>query len=211
MDDTELLDAIALGGIRSVCPPRAKPLQVEYVRELTFADIEVLRTIPSDRPLDPAVRLRSTHHALARLIAQGVKIPEAAAATGHTPARINFLIRNDRGFGELVAHYREAAKEHCVDVQARLALLGTSAAEALLERLDEAPEGFTNNELMKLAELTLDRSVAPPKGAAGRIGGSPTGPVSVSVTFVSPGGEPLAPPASPPMIEIAAEESPDHE
>jgi hypothetical protein len=36
-------------------------------------------------------------------------------------------------------------------------LLGTAATEEIQQRLEEEPESFTNEELRKLAETTLDR------------------------------------------------------
>jgi hypothetical protein len=209
MDD--LIDSIALHGLRHAGPRRARaePISCEYVRELTFADIETLQTIPLDAGTPPLIRLRATHHALARLLASGMKPMDAAASTGHSVGTVNRLQSSDRGFIELIEHYKDLAKEQFVDIQARLALLGTAAAETLMERLEEEPERFTNNELMKLAEVTLDRSIAPAKGLAGRGGSAPSGPVSVSVTFVSPGGTPVEPPASPPLIEIKPEEPSD--
>lgn len=205
MDD--LIDSIALHGLRHARPrPRPEPLTCEFVRELTFADIETLQTVGIGEGAPPLQKLRATHHALARLLAGGVKPMDAAASTGHSPATVYRLMSSDRGFAELIEHYKDLAKEHFVDIQARLALLGTAAAEELMERLEEEPSGFTNKELMQLTEVTLDRSVAPPKGLTGR--GNPGGapPVSVSVTFVAPGGETLPSPSEPPMIEVQATE-----
>lgn len=187
----ELLDSIALMGLgrmprRSPATLQAAPLTLVYSRDITFADIEVLRTIPLEMETPSVGNLRATHHALARVLASGANYLEAAATTGHAPGRVAFLASQDRGFIELVEHYKGLATEQFVDMQGRLATLGAATVEELQERLEEHPETFSHKELRELASMTLDRSVAPAKGAGRNGPNGSSAPVSVSVTFVSP-------------------------
>lgn len=102
-------------------------------------------------------RLRERHHALARLLAQGVKPGEAALIAGYCPSRVSILQR-DPAFQELLTHYRSQMNLAAIDLGTRLGHLGSTAIEELQERLEEAPETFTNRELMEASELAADRT-----------------------------------------------------
>jgi len=74
-----------------------------------------------------------------------------------TPGRISIL-KKDPAFAELIEYYKTQKDEAYVNVHERLAVLGLSSVEELAERLEDAPEGFTNRELMELSALGLDRA-----------------------------------------------------
>lgn len=197
----DLIDQIALAtaGPRKL-QAAAGPLVLTYVRDLTPADIEVLHSTPVESTYTPLKALRATHHALARLIAKGYKYHECAAATGHSPSRISNLMTLDRAFIDLVRHYQDEEARVSIDTSGRLAMLGIAAIEELQERLEEKPEQFSNKNLLELAEMTFDRSIAPAKGSSARTGisGAANGGVNVNVTFVSPAaGTPEAPSSAP--------------
>lgn len=114
---------------------------------------------PSERPLQ---RIRHSHHLAAKLIAEGRALVEVAGIVGLTPARIGQL-RRDPAFAELEAFYKTQTDGKWLNVHERLAALGVSVTEEIQQRLEEDPEAFTNEELRRLAETTLDRGGYGPK------------------------------------------------
>lgn len=167
--------------IDSLVPPPAKgrrPVYGEVVRELNEADIQTLWTAPEGglESSTPAIlRIKNSHHMLARLLAEGRKDVECSQITGYSPNRISILKR-DPAFKELLEYYKSQVSEAFVNVHERLATVGLAAVEELHERLEEAPQGFANRELMELAELGLDRAGFGPKSTTN---------VNVGVALVS--------------------------
>jgi hypothetical protein len=181
-----LFGDLVIGSARGRRPAPAPVLG--YVRELNAGDIHLLlNPPPQGLKSTPLVKLRHQHHMLARLLAEGRKPQEVMAITGYSGSRISIL-QNDPAFKELVAYYQSNTQEVYLDMHSRLATLGEATIEELRERLEDNPEGFSQKELMALAELTLDRSVAPPKGVAqGGRGGAPAGgPPTIHIEFVTP-------------------------
>lgn len=128
-----------------------------FLRDIKHEDLALLASPGAEvAAARPITRIRAQHHLAARLIAEGRKPVEVAGITGYTPARI-VQLRADPAFCELVSHYKGQVDARYLDVHARLALLGTMATEELQERLEEDAESFSNEELRKLAETTLDR------------------------------------------------------
>lgn len=107
-------------------------------------------------------KMRHSHHMLARLIAEGKRPQEISLITGYDPAYISNISNNDPVFKDLVSHYSKEVEQVFVSVHERLAVLSINTVDELRDRLDTAPESFTNRELMELGELTLDRSGAGP-------------------------------------------------
>lgn len=107
--------------------------------------------------LTSVAKLRTSHHNLARLLAEGSTMEVTALITGYTVDRIAAL-KLVPAFQELIAFYGMQKSDTEVDINARLKQIGVDSLEVLHERLTDAPEGFKNEELMKLSSLTLDRS-----------------------------------------------------
>jgi len=107
--------------------------------------------------------LRYNHHLLAKAVASGKNLLECSRMTGLTVARISDL-KNDPAFQELVAYYAEELHEVFVNVQERMAALGTSVLEELQERFENDPEKFTKRELLELFTTMADRSIPTAKG-----------------------------------------------
>ena len=70
------------------------------------------------------------------------------------------MLRNAPDMKELVDYYAGQAEERTVDALARLRGLGLSSVEELQQRLAEAPEKFTNGQLMDLIEVGLIKPMA---------------------------------------------------
>lgn len=103
------------------------------------------------------VKLRERHHALARLIAEGKKPGEAALIARYSQSRVSILM-NDPAFLELITHYKEVVNREFVDFQRKLAELGVDAATVLQERLEDAPDDMSDALLLRLVEVSADRT-----------------------------------------------------
>ena len=135
--------------------PGGKPLVVEGVRELTGADLALLG---GHTPRQPTLKqVRSRHHALAKAIASGLTVTEAAMVAGYTVAHANTL-NTDPTFTELVAFYRKHVLDEYTDMHARLAGLGDDMIAELRQRLEEAPEEISFSQLLKGIEVLADRT-----------------------------------------------------
>jgi hypothetical protein len=159
-------------------PPRGRRKagpHAAVVRELTQEDIRRLWEMPEgalSSKVRPLLKLRHSHHMLARLVAQGTREGEISLVTGYSLPYIT-NIKTDPAFGELVSYYKSQVSEVYLDVHARLAVLGLDSVDELQDRLATAPDEFTTRELMELAALGLDRAgYAPKQSQAGGGAGS---------------------------------------
>ena len=169
--------------LSSVGRKRTAASDIAYIRDLGEADLpDILNPPKVAQPQGGPAKLRNTHHALARLIAQGVENNEISAITGYTPSRISTL-KNDPAFAELVAYYSSQVKEVFVDVASRIAAVGLTALEELQDRLEDEPDKFTIGQLQSLVDSTIGPKA---KGPQGNLGGPAVAPVNLSISFVSP-------------------------
>lgn len=166
----------------------ARELDVVVVRELEAADLPALMSTDSGAvSIDPdgvsLSRVRSAHHMLAQLCAEGKSNIEIGAISGYNPAYISAL-RNDPAFKELLAHYSSIREKLFVDVLERMKFLGLSSIEELQQRLVEEPEKFTRQELMQMADMLLIKPAAVMAANSSRAAAP-----SISIKFVGgPGG-----------------------
>lgn len=134
-----------------------------YVGDILPEDMPQILANPAPPPAErPLQRIRHSHHLAARLLAEGRNAVEVAAIIGYTPARVNQL-RKDPAFMELEAFYKTQVDSKYLNVHERLAMLGVAVTEEIQQRLEEEPDAFTNEELRRLAETTLDRGGYGPK------------------------------------------------
>ena len=135
------------------------------LRDLQLSD---LKEMQEDLPKEPVVaKLRDGHHNLARLLAEGRKDVEVSAITGYSQVHICRL-KSDPMFQELVGFYRTQVQGVFLDAHQRLATLGTTAVQVLQERLENEGDEMAIGVLVKVAEMALDRSVAPKKSLEGQ-------------------------------------------
>jgi len=166
MADDFTLEDLGIGlsrdGLLLAPPARGKTpaaLFHAYERDLNESDISLLLSAPSRETTTPSInKLKQSHHALARLIAEGRPHVEVAAITGYSQSRISLLM-DDPAFAELVGFYSGQVAEVYLNVHQRLASLGLDALEELHDRLNdpEAPD-FSNRELQDIVALTFDRA-----------------------------------------------------
>lgn len=202
------LEALALGGLSAPEPA------CEVLREIVATDLPMLAQEMREKNWARALarapsaiqQLRMGHQQLAQLLGRGVDAREAAFALGRSVHSVNLLLQ-DPAFKDLVEYYRQQSEERQFDAYGRLVTLGGTALEILQERLEEAPERFTNNELRQIIESTMDRSAAPARGAGERAGsGRSEKGFSLHVQFVTPQAAGASEP--PKLIEAQIVEEP---
>lgn len=155
MSDLELL-------LRSPPGGRAPAANGSLVRDLTEADLHALHTAKLNVPPKLISRIRNTHHALARLVAAGVRNEEISRITGFSPSWISTLSNQDPAFKNLVEYYREQVasefSEVHISLHERLTSVAMLAAEELQERLTNEPESLSPGELNDLVKSAADRT-----------------------------------------------------
>lgn len=132
------------------------PLSLEFVRDLTPADLSLLA---SERSIQPAeiTRLRERHHALARCLALGMKDSEAAGVTGYDASRISIL-RRSSAFQGLIEDYKSLGSARLAEFTDRATTLAITAMENLQEALenDEVPVPLSMS--LEIAKFAADRT-----------------------------------------------------
>jgi hypothetical protein len=155
-----------------------KKIDIIGIRELTRDDLACL----TEKRTEPVVqRLRDPHHALARLIATGLKINVAAERAGFSYSRA-LVLHADPSFKDLVESYRKDVNAAFVESQDDYYRMATSnmlkAERQLSEKLDKADE---ENELLPTRDL-----IAISRDAADRFGyGKKQTNVNINVDFAA--------------------------
>jgi hypothetical protein len=161
LDLDALVDqAVAYGGAVRRGRPRngatALP-SVTFERPISLEDLADVRPTSKHSSAQPLQRLRATHHACARYVAEGRKHTEVAALTGYSPTRISIFLQ-DPSFQALVAHYKEEIEGKWLNVHERFATLAVSMVEEVQHRLEEQPESLSTAELNDWVKTLADRS-----------------------------------------------------
>lgn len=181
----------------------AQPLRLEVIRPLIAEDLARAHEAPKSGP-PPLQKLRAIHHRQAQLLAGGKTVSEVAAIVGTTPQRI-VQLKNDPSFAELVAYYQDqimaASLEDSARLRDKLVDLGEMAVDELRERMEEEGrrKGIATGDIRKIAELALDRTVAPPKTATPIA--SPPAAITINFGTSLAVEEPAQPAAEPKTIE----------
>jgi hypothetical protein len=152
LDIEELHDSV-LGLVRRGRP--SAQLSVKIVRPIRVSDLAALASGPIEGP--QVKRLTDRHHGLARLLAAGVAPGEAAAIMNYDNGRVSIL-QNDPAFVELVSLYRGRVDEAFVSTMDQLSGMNRDVILELRERLENDPSAFSNEELRRLMETSLDRT-----------------------------------------------------
>lgn len=109
-------------------------------------------------------RISERHRRLARLIAEGLPPGDAAVACGYTVARVSVL-QTDPAFSELVHFYRGQIDEQFSTIAEKLSTMTGIAADEIIERLEDRPEEFEKDDLLKIITAGADRLGFSPKAA----------------------------------------------
>lgn len=135
------------------------PLTHSFVRNLREEDIPLLDEVGARAPAQKTSlkRITDRHHALARLLAQGLPVGEAAISLGYDPHRASIL-KADPAFQELIRFYRTSLTREQRTNFERLTGLAADAADVLSERLEETPEKVSTDALISIVKLGADRT-----------------------------------------------------
>lgn len=134
----------------------SEAVECDLERELSLADLALLDAPRASAP-SPLKALRAGHHALAMALASGKRPGEAALVAGYSASRVSVL-QSDPAFAELVEYYRANQELAYVGMHERLARVSHNALAVLEERLEDNPEGLTEDTLIDLAKLGADRT-----------------------------------------------------
>jgi hypothetical protein len=161
-------------------------ISLEIVRELGEEDVERLRS-REVKPVygPPPIRFLSARHRFqARALAAGKSVHEVAELTG-VSVQLIYGLQKDQSFIELVSVYESQITDGYVEEEKRLyeklLVAGETALDDMQGRLEGEPaqSQVPFGELRKTVELTMDRTVAPPKSADRRT----DPPVAVTLNF----------------------------
>lgn len=148
---------LKIAGLHDIAPRgrRAAPLDYEYSRDLTEADIALLE-IPGSIEAPTIKKITERHHSLARCLASGMNEGEAAMQVGYTASRVSTL-KKSPAFQELFALYEKEVREEFISTIRHMAGLTQDAVMELRDRLEESPERFSNADLRQIAVDFNDR------------------------------------------------------
>ena len=138
---------------------RREPWQLVRAREVTADDLAAVHSTiidPPANPKAPLARIRDAHHYIAKLVSEEKNPIEISAITGYSVSRIRTLT-TDPTFCELVSFYTEQRVHRDLDIDMSIRHVAMAATAILQERLDDEPEAFSNEELRKLRNDSLDR------------------------------------------------------
>lgn len=139
--------------------PKKSPT-IDGVEELRAEDLQGLV-----RGRLPTVKnLKDSHHAVARLLACGIRSGEVAERTGYSRVRISIL-QQDPSFRELIEHYRTVEAQAFIEARDEYwdsaVALRTKAARAIVDQMDEADETGEKiplNRLLAIHDSFADRT-----------------------------------------------------
>ena len=182
-DATSLSDDIAdaLAFLNEATPQASRlraPLRIEVVRALSDEDISGGFLTPAPPPT--LREIKSSHHSLARLLAQGRSHIEASRITGYSPGYIGRLA-GDSTFRELILHYTTVDEIASTDFLGSMREVGLDMLNELRERVEQDPKSLSTAQLHEGIKLLL---VEPMKSEALR-GGLVSGTGPISITFVA--------------------------
>lgn len=129
------------------------------VRPLSAEDLADHAQNGACQPVAMAKRMRFVHHAIARMMATGMKQVEIAAAVGVSETMISLQHRNP-AFQELVAFYQEKADKEAFDLGQQIFFAGAEALDVVRDRLQDEDnvQLIPMRELRRLTTDLLDRS-----------------------------------------------------
>lgn len=149
-----------LSTVRTMGRP-SRPLDCEIVRELNSADMALLASSPRGVTTPSIKRIRDSHHAIARLIAEGMSNTDIGACTGYSQSRISIL-KGDPAFEELVSFYREAKVETSIEAlqefDRKAIAVRNAAVEVILDRLEDEPDSVSLDEALDITKVFADRT-----------------------------------------------------
>jgi hypothetical protein len=134
--------------------------EISNIRAIERAD---LAHLSAKRPPNQLQSLTDNHHRIARALASGMSVTDAATTCGMSINRISVL-RSDPAFADLIAHYRAIITAEWAEEDTVIQFLRGNAVKAqamIADKLDKAAdegEFLPTRDLLGIAELGLDRT-----------------------------------------------------
>ena len=107
-------------------------------------------------------RITGRHKLLARLLVEGKSTTEAAAAVGLSVSRVSIL-KQDATFQDLLRTEEALHEDANKDFREAVAALGVDATHLLHDKMEEDPDAIDPETLVRLIQMTADRSGLAPK------------------------------------------------
>lgn len=148
-----LLDGITLSELRG---RKQRSLTAEPVRPLTEADLVVLTSRERGTAPRPIMRIRDRHHAIAKMVANGMSNGQISLISGMDPARISIL-RSDPTFKELVEDYRSIDDALQAEFMERATTLTLTAIESIQDDLENPDHEMSTATKLEIAKFGSDR------------------------------------------------------
>lgn len=172
------LDLDILGGVDVMSLDRLVEENIDRVeRQRVPTSVKTGKSLTFITPIQ---NLTPKHHAIARLIADGLRDTDVAAMTGYTVVRV-YQLKNDPMFKDLVDFYLSEVSAKFKDTIEMRRRVGVLAMDRLTEKLldDEIGPTLSAKSLTEIAEFALGKA-----GDNGNSNGnSVAGPVQVNITF----------------------------
>lgn len=139
--------------VRTVGRAAKRPPLAEQLRELTVPDLALLDVERGIKP--PAlIRIRESHHAVARALAEGLTNAEVSIRTGYSASRISILKR-DPAFVELTEAYAMGVKAEFELAQTLARGVTMTALQEIQERLeDDSDQEISLGQLTDIIDTT---------------------------------------------------------
>jgi hypothetical protein len=134
----------------------AAQLDFAEVGPLSDADIAALQ-LSRGVQAPPLKRLSQRHHSLARNLAAGMPVGEAAIICGYDISRVSIL-QGDPTFQELLKFYSLQVDAQYANLHESLSALSVDAAEELRTRLEENPDDLSTGALIDIVKMSADRT-----------------------------------------------------
>jgi len=146
----------------------ARPVLAEQVRELSPADLGLLDSEKGVKA-PSLLRIRDSHHAVARALAEGLTPAEVSIRTGYSGSRISIL-QADPAFQDLVEVYRVGEREAFDQAQERIRTAALTALTHIEDQLEDDPDSIPFKAKLDLFVALADRGgLAPPKSAGAQV------------------------------------------
>jgi hypothetical protein len=111
----------------------------------------------ADRRVITPARLRDSHHAVAKLLAKGLRPLEVAMQTGYALSRISVL-QMDPAFKELIEFYRRDEDAVSAELEAQFELVARDVKAVIHDRVLDEPDNIPTSQLMELFKTFADRA-----------------------------------------------------
>ena len=142
---------------------------IDGLRYLTAADLTLLSSRGSAAASRPAgshvQRISARHRLAARLIADGRKNYEVAAACGFAESTIT-LLKGAPAMQDLIRHFQEEKDLVLQGVNEKLSAVAQEALNVLQDRLENSPEDISTGQIIELAKLGTDRTGYGPQSSS---------------------------------------------